>query len=233
MALDINATKLDGLRETTSDGTLPARTDLGAYPIAYYTADGLTVCPVCANDPDTSDPVADADVHWEGPDMSCEDGSSCGNATIASAYGDPDAPEDDGPPDPPAEPDVASIVATTKADNPLTTYADIIRRYGDTVRAGLDRDGLAATDGDLSRDMRRLLVRLLYATAAGHSGSAFVAGDPILTVVYPPSDATRDDAIALLRRIVRDSIAEPSDFNLTIGQWDATVSRAAECLRNM
>jgi hypothetical protein len=54
--------------------------------MVYDTQDGLTVCPDCANEPDTSDPVVSGDVYWEGPAMSCDD---CGRP-IESAYGDPD-----------------------------------------------------------------------------------------------------------------------------------------------
>lgn len=107
---------IEAIRET--DGTLPAYVWPGGYPMYYLTRDGLVVCPKCANETDTSDPVADGDVYWEGPDMLCEDGSQCGSlsgpsiplthagasvacatcvtpswvvGTIPSAYGDPDA----------------------------------------------------------------------------------------------------------------------------------------------
>ncbi len=68
-------------------GTLPTYSWPGAYPIVYLTGDGLTVCPDCANEPDTSDPVVDADVYWEGAPVPCDD---CGKV-IESAYGDPEA----------------------------------------------------------------------------------------------------------------------------------------------
>lgn len=64
------------------DGQLSAYAWPGGYPIFYATRDGLTICPKCANDPDTADPVTDADVNWEDPNMICED---C-NERIPSAY---------------------------------------------------------------------------------------------------------------------------------------------------
>ena len=94
---------LTALRESTSDETLPAYAWPGGYPMVYITENGLTICPKCANDADTSDPVVAGDVYWEGPDMTCEDGSQCGSLSdggpspswsagvIESAYGDPDA----------------------------------------------------------------------------------------------------------------------------------------------
>lgn len=93
--------RLTKLRESTPDGSLPAHVWPGGYPLFYLTADGLTICPKCANEADTSDPVVDGDVHWEGPPMTCDDGSQCGSmlpapaggwapGTIDSAYGDPD-----------------------------------------------------------------------------------------------------------------------------------------------
>jgi hypothetical protein len=88
-ALTVNTRKLTELRDSTSDGTLPAYAWPGGYPIVYYTEEGLTLCHRCANDPDTSDPVADADVYWEGPAIVCEDKGE----TIESAYGDPDEEE--------------------------------------------------------------------------------------------------------------------------------------------
>lgn len=82
---------LDEMRASTSDNTLPAYAWPGGYPMAYYTEDGLMICPKCANDPDTSDPVVDGAVYWEGPAMYCDDGSQCGASMIVSAYGDPEA----------------------------------------------------------------------------------------------------------------------------------------------
>lgn len=72
-------------------GTLPAYAWPGGYPVVYETAEGLSVCPSCANEPDTSDPVRDGDVYWEGPTLCCDD---CGKVVIESAYGDPDNPKD-------------------------------------------------------------------------------------------------------------------------------------------
>jgi hypothetical protein len=69
-----------------NDGKLPSFAWPGGYPIYYLTRDGLVVCPDCANESDTSDPVIDADIYWEGPAACCND---CGQG-IESAYGDPD-----------------------------------------------------------------------------------------------------------------------------------------------
>lgn len=65
------------------DGQLPAFAWPGGYPIMYFTQDGSTVCPDCANKDDTSDPVKAGDVYWEGEPMECDD---CGKP-IESAYG--------------------------------------------------------------------------------------------------------------------------------------------------
>jgi hypothetical protein len=87
-------------RASSPDGAeYPAHAWPGGYPVVYYTADGLTICARCANDPDTSDPVTAGDIYWEGPAMPCDDGSQCGAmvngawspGVIESAYGDPDA----------------------------------------------------------------------------------------------------------------------------------------------
>lgn len=90
---------LDELRASTNDGALPTFAWPGGYPMEYVTESGSVVCPRCANDPDTSDPVTAGDIYWEGPAVVCEDGSQCGSmvdgvwraGTIESAYGDPDA----------------------------------------------------------------------------------------------------------------------------------------------
>lgn len=70
-----------------NDGQLPAFAWPGGYPMYYLTRSGLSICAVCASEPDTSDPVVDGDTYMEGPGMQCED---CGQV-IDSAYGDPDA----------------------------------------------------------------------------------------------------------------------------------------------
>lgn len=64
------------------DGSLPAFTDLGGYPIFYVSKAGLALCAKCASR-ECDDPVVDADVHWEGEAITCDD---CG-AEIESAYG--------------------------------------------------------------------------------------------------------------------------------------------------
>lgn len=79
------STTIKALREE-NDGQLPNFTGLGGYPLVYFTADGLVICPDCANETDTSDPVVAVDVYYEGPDVACDD---CGKA-IKSAYGDPE-----------------------------------------------------------------------------------------------------------------------------------------------
>jgi hypothetical protein len=76
--------ELATLRSTTGDGKLPAWAWPGGYPLIYVTENGLTVCPPCANEADTSDPVTDGDVFWEGAPLTCED---CGKL-IESAYGE-------------------------------------------------------------------------------------------------------------------------------------------------
>ena len=72
--------------ERDSDGKLPAYAWPGGYPLYYATEDGETICADCASDPDTSDPAEYASVFYEGAPEYCAD---C-NATIESAYGDPD-----------------------------------------------------------------------------------------------------------------------------------------------
>lgn len=69
------------------NGKLPAFAWPGGYPIVYFTRDGMTVCPDCANrETDAAQAPVSGDIYWEGPAMSCDD---CG-AEIESAYGDPD-----------------------------------------------------------------------------------------------------------------------------------------------
>ena len=98
--------------------TFPAHAWPGGYPLAYLTGDGETLCADCAtrqlasNRDDlrtylagvesiadlryfrvnATDTLAAYFVHWEGPPEVCAD---C-NAVIASAYGDPEADDDDG-----------------------------------------------------------------------------------------------------------------------------------------
>jgi len=79
------------LRE--SYGALPAYAWPGAYPVAYYTGNGLMVCHVCADEPDTSDPAVAYDMYMEGPAVRCED---CGR-WIASAYGPVEDSEQEDP----------------------------------------------------------------------------------------------------------------------------------------
>ena len=78
------AATLDDFRDTTGD--LISFAWPGGYPVVYFTEQGLTICPKCANEPDTSDPVASGDVYWEGAPCPCDD---CGTI-IESAYGEPE-----------------------------------------------------------------------------------------------------------------------------------------------
>jgi hypothetical protein len=89
---DRDMTNVDTLRD--ENGKLPAYAWPGGYPITYLTRDGLEICPNCANQEETSDPVTDGDVYWEGPTITCDD---CGRE-IESAYGDPadDTDENEG-----------------------------------------------------------------------------------------------------------------------------------------
>jgi hypothetical protein len=82
----INKRHLAELRASSPDGLLPSFAWPGAYPMAYLTADGLEICAGCANKADTSDPVSDGFVSWEGPATVCDD---CGR-DLETAYGDPD-----------------------------------------------------------------------------------------------------------------------------------------------
>lgn len=71
--------------DRASDGTLLAYTSIGSYPIIYLTESGDVVCNVCASNDNTSDPVVNMGVHWEGKPETCAD---CGKE-IESAYGVP------------------------------------------------------------------------------------------------------------------------------------------------
>lgn len=75
-------------------GQLPAFTELGAYPLIYFTSGGNTVCASCAtatiDDGNDNDAVTAVDAYYEGPDLQCDE---CG-CVIQSAYGDPDEGEE-------------------------------------------------------------------------------------------------------------------------------------------
>jgi hypothetical protein len=73
-------------RMRDDDGKLPAYAWPGGYPVVYYTENGLTICALCANETDTSDPVIAGEVYWEGPAIVCDDKGE----TVESAYGDAD-----------------------------------------------------------------------------------------------------------------------------------------------
>jgi hypothetical protein len=82
-------------------GEFPAFAWPGGYPIVYVVADGECLCPDCANGKngseasETSDDrswrLVGCDVHWEGGPETC---AHC-NAQIESAYGVPDADEEE------------------------------------------------------------------------------------------------------------------------------------------
>ena len=74
--------KLERMR--LSDGRLPHCTDMGGYPLTYYTKQGNTICPDCANDSTHIDDLpTEVDVQWEGDDWYCDD---CSKAQ-ETAYG--------------------------------------------------------------------------------------------------------------------------------------------------
>ena len=82
-----------------------ASTDLGGYPLIAITGDDSVICSHCALTDPEAIPLAGQRIdayanrrritavsaHYEGPPLDC-DGCS---ASIPSAYGDPDEPEDD------------------------------------------------------------------------------------------------------------------------------------------
>ena len=73
----------DRIESGPNTGRLPAFAWPGGYyPLAYVTRDGLTVCPVCANNDDADDNVCNAFVNWEDNGLTCDD---CG-ADIPAAY---------------------------------------------------------------------------------------------------------------------------------------------------
>lgn len=76
-----------------ANGKLASHTSLGCYPLIYLTHRCEVLCAACADVCDPDDPIVAADVYWEGPPETCAD---C-NREIPSAYGDPDAPDDDAP----------------------------------------------------------------------------------------------------------------------------------------
>jgi hypothetical protein len=86
-------TNLDEIRD--DKGKLPSFSWPGSYPIIYLSRDGLILCPDCANKPveEYDDPAVAYGGHLEGPPEVCED---CGKQ-VESAYGDPDAANDEPP----------------------------------------------------------------------------------------------------------------------------------------
>lgn len=59
-------------------------TSVGAYPLAYFCNWGNCYCAECASKTDKK--IVNADVHWEGSALECEE---CGGY-IESAYGEPE-----------------------------------------------------------------------------------------------------------------------------------------------
>lgn len=70
-------------------GKLPAFAWPGGYTIGYYTSDNDMLCSDCAADPDND--AEYIDVYYEGPTEFC---AGC-NKEIESAFGDPDAEENE------------------------------------------------------------------------------------------------------------------------------------------
>lgn len=79
---------IDDIRD--EKGQLPVYAWPGGYPLFYITADGLIICPWCANDGvETSDPVVNYDINYEDPDLWCDDAGG----RIESAYAEDDVIE--------------------------------------------------------------------------------------------------------------------------------------------
>jgi hypothetical protein len=76
---------------------LPSYAWPGGYQLAYYSPNGDTLCPACANrlrlgldtPASDNDRITMVDAYYEGPPIQC---ANC-NEDIESAYGDPDADE--------------------------------------------------------------------------------------------------------------------------------------------
>lgn len=85
VAHDLRAVNAEMLPSRLPDGTLPAFTSAGCYPLVYLTKRGNVLCAKCAtaND-DSDDPTTSGDIHWEGAPLDC-DQCSWG---IESAYGE-------------------------------------------------------------------------------------------------------------------------------------------------
>ena len=118
------------LPERTRGGQYPAFTSVGGYPIIYLTKRDSILCAECASDDEANedDPVAAADVYWEGAPMSCD---AC-NAEIESAYGDPEAE--------PEEPDEDDIT-TEDRRHWYQSGKLYVTGHIDDVRAAMERDG--------------------------------------------------------------------------------------------
>lgn len=60
-------------------------TDIGCYPIFYFTRDGDVICPECADTlTEDGETLFDLDVNWEDETLYCD---NCGTQ-VESAYGD-------------------------------------------------------------------------------------------------------------------------------------------------
>lgn len=88
--------------ERLTDGSLPANTMPGLYPLVYHLADGAIICADCANGKngslastdegtETQWRIVGQSVFWEGSEECCE---HC-NGPIQSAYGEVDKSGED------------------------------------------------------------------------------------------------------------------------------------------
>jgi hypothetical protein len=69
--------------ERCSDGSVPAFSDLGGYPLVYLDREDSTLCADCAGRADGDGERLTVTVHYEGEPETCDE---CG-CEIASAYG--------------------------------------------------------------------------------------------------------------------------------------------------
>lgn len=99
----------------------------------------------------------------------------------------------------------------------MTTYQSVIRSYSATVATG-------HADADLTTRQRRLVVALLNTASNAYQ----------TTVVYPPTDRTRDDAIRHLSDILWQSRHFVTATSPTAGDdLSLATERAIEVLRNV
>lgn len=99
----------------------------------------------------------------------------------------------------------------------MLTYQNIIRSYSKTVSTG-------HSDTDLTPRQRRILHVLLNLASNEYQA----------TVIYPPTDQTRDDVVREWGVKTRDFIFIAQAFGSAASDdFDKAFSRAIECLRNM